>query len=157
MKKLFPNIFSFDRADSTYGGRSYLVTHRDGNIMVDSPDFDDNLVDEIKKVGGLRWIFITHSDDVGDAEQFRTMFGSEICIHEKDSWSVKDAEMKFSGGEELAGHAELIHTPGHTIGSSMLLAKLDRNYLFTGDTILTTASGGLMANTKIYTKSPPTL
>jgi len=154
MKRIFPHIFAFDQADSTYRGRSYLITHPEGNIMIDSPEFSDNLVERIKEDGGIRWIFITHSDDVGEAINFRAKFGSQICIHKKDSWSVKDADMKFNGGEELAGHAQLIHTPGHTLGSSMLLAKLDQHYLFTGDTILTTAGGGLMANTRMYTKSP---
>ena len=157
MKRIFPNIFAFDRADSTFEGRSYLITYPEGNIMIDSPDFNDNLVERITEEGGIRWIFITHSDDVGDAKDFRAKFRSQICIHNKDSWSVKDADMKFKGGEELAAHAQLIHTPGHTPGSSMLLAKLDQHYLFTGDTILTTAGGGLMANTRMYTKSPSDL
>lgn len=151
LKHLFPQIYTFDLAECTYHGRAYLITHDAGNIMVDSPDHSSESSAEIKKLGGISYIFITHSDDVGDAAKFRSEFASKIAIHERDGWAV-NANLVLKGGENILGYAEVIHTPGHTPGSSMLLARLDRHYLFTGDTILTTAGGNLLPNTKIFTR-----
>ncbi len=39
-----------------------------GNILVDSPRFNPILAKRIEELGGVRHIFLTHKDDVGDHE-----------------------------------------------------------------------------------------
>ncbi|MDQ7083370.1 MAG: hypothetical protein Q9N34_10870 [Aquificota bacterium] len=49
----------------------------------------------IKDLGGLRYIFLTHEDDVADSEIYAREFGAERIIHFEDSSSVPDAEVKI--------------------------------------------------------------
>lgn len=39
-----------------------------GNILVDSPRYNPILAKRIEELGGVRHIFLTHKDDVGDHE-----------------------------------------------------------------------------------------
>ncbi|MGE5735851.1 MAG: 4Fe-4S domain-containing protein, partial [Acidobacteriota bacterium] len=51
----------------SFGGNSYFVQHPDGNWLIDSPRFTQPLLSALEKLGGLRYIFLTHRDDVADA------------------------------------------------------------------------------------------
>lgn len=113
----------------SYGAKSYLIVHPDGNWMVDSPRFSKTLVSKIEDLGGLTHIFLTHRDDVADADKFSRHFGAERLIHEGDRNAQPDAEITFEEEFEI-GDFRIIPTPGHTRGSSCLLYK---KYLFTGD------------------------
>jgi ferredoxin len=52
----------------SYGGNSYFVEHPGGNWLIDSPRFTERLVRRFEEKGGLRYIFLTHRDDVADAK-----------------------------------------------------------------------------------------
>jgi hypothetical protein len=49
--------------------------------MVDAPRFTTHLVDNIEAMGGLDYIFLTHRDDVADAEKYAAHFGARRVIH----------------------------------------------------------------------------
>src|SRR5438105_7426800 len=116
-------------AESSYGARSYLIVRPGGNLLVDSPRFATALVDRISALGGVRWMFLTHRDDVADHAKFRERFGCERILHRDDA--VIDAELLLDGDRELSPGVRAIHVPGHTRGSCALL--VDDAYLFTGD------------------------
>ena len=84
-------------------------------------------------MGGLRYIFLTHEDDVADAAQYAARFGATRIMHRADAHAMPDAEWIVDGLEtvSLAQGFELIPVPGHTPGSNALL--YDRRFLFTGD------------------------
>src|SRR5579871_2174005 len=54
----------------SYGGNSYFIRHPDGNWLIDSPKFVMPLVRRLETLGGVTHIFLTHRDDVADAEGF---------------------------------------------------------------------------------------
>src|ERR1051325_9930711 len=54
----------------SFGASSYLILHPEGNVLVDSPRFASRLVKQIEKVGGIRWMFLSHVDDVADHARF---------------------------------------------------------------------------------------
>src|SRR6266545_7275083 len=58
----------------SYGGNSYFVQHPAGNWLIDSPKFLPRLVRRLEALGGLAHIFLTHRDDVADAERFASHF-----------------------------------------------------------------------------------
>src|SRR5438552_2652932 len=68
----------------SYGGNSYFVRHPDGNWLVDSPRFIPLLENRLGELGGLRYIFLTHQDDVADSEAFAMRFCARRLIHEAD-------------------------------------------------------------------------
>jgi glyoxylase-like metal-dependent hydrolase (beta-lactamase superfamily II)/ferredoxin len=120
-------------SEKSFGANSYFVQHRDGNWLIDSPRYMKHLVDAIERMGGIRYVFLTHEDDVADASQYARHFGAQRIIHEADAAAMPDAEWIVDGVEAigLTPQFRLIPVPGHTPGSCALLYN-DR-FLFTGD------------------------
>src|SRR4029079_7366130 len=112
---------------------SYFIQHPEGNWLIDSPRYVKHLVASIERMGGLRYVFLTHEDDVADAAQYATRFGARRIIHRADADAMPDAEWIVDGLEavRLAPQFELVPVPGHRSGSSALL--YDSRFLFTGD------------------------
>ncbi|XP_078448480.1 metallo-beta-lactamase family protein isoform X2 [Wolffia australiana] len=122
-------------SEKSFGATSYLVIHPNGNILVDSPRYDKGLARRIRMLGGARYMFLTHKDDVGDHHLWHDEFGLERIIHSADVEAfTADAEMQLHGEGpwSLGVDFDLIHTPGHTKGSVCLLYK-PLKVLFTGD------------------------
>lgn len=117
----------------SYGGNSYFVRHPAGNWLIDAPKFVTPLVRQIEALGGISHIFLTHRDDVADAQRFAEHFGSRRIIHRDELAAQPGAEMVLDGAGpwELAPRFLAIATPGHTKGHCVLLFA-DR-FLFTGD------------------------
>jgi glyoxylase-like metal-dependent hydrolase (beta-lactamase superfamily II)/ferredoxin len=117
----------------SFGGNSYFIEHPDGNWLVDSPKFLPQLVKRFKERGGIAHIFLTHRDDVADAERYAAYFGSRRVIHRAELSSEPGAELVLDGNEPIVLGPEFvaIPTPGHTSGHCCLLLR-DR-FLFTGD------------------------
>lgn len=117
----------------SFGGNAYFVAHPDGNWLVDSPKFVAPLVKQLEELGGVQHIFLTHSDDVADADRFATHFGATRYIDRRELDSQPDAEVILEGDDPqlLADGFLAIPTPGHTEGHCCLL--LAGRYLFTGD------------------------
>lgn len=121
-------------AESSFGARSYLVVRPAGNILVDSPRFAGPLVEKIAALGGVRWMFLTHRDDVADHAKFRERFACERVLHTSDvTRGTRDVEIKLKGEAPtpLDDEALFIPVPGHTSGSTCLLYR--ERFLFSGD------------------------
>jgi glyoxylase-like metal-dependent hydrolase (beta-lactamase superfamily II)/ferredoxin len=117
----------------SYGGNSYFIKHALGNWLIDSPKFVTPLVQQLEALGGIAHIFLTHRDDVADAERYAKHFGSRRIIHREELSSQPGAEAVLNGEGpwELAEGFLAIPTPGHTRGHCVLL--LQERFLFTGD------------------------
>lgn len=129
-----PDIFynGFTSPDS-YGASSYFLRHPDGNWLIDSPKWMPHLRDRFREEGGLRYIFLTHRDDVADADRYAQEFGAERIIHRYELSAQPNAERIVDGYEpiQFAPDFLIIPVPGHTKGSCVLLYKNEA--LFTGD------------------------
>jgi glyoxylase-like metal-dependent hydrolase (beta-lactamase superfamily II) len=117
----------------SFGGSSYFVRHPAGNWLIDSPKFLPRLVRRFEALGGIGHIFLTHRDDVADADRYAAHFGSRRIIHREELSAPPGAEQVLDGDEpiELAADFLAIPTPGHTRGHCVLLYR--QRYLFTGD------------------------
>jgi glyoxylase-like metal-dependent hydrolase (beta-lactamase superfamily II) len=137
--KSFPRLIEDDvyfcafNSPKSYGGNSYFVQHPLGNWLVDSPRFMPSLVEKFQALGGLRYIFLTHRDDVADADTYAERFGAERLIHEADRDAAPAAEIIVRGRESLTPVPgfTIIPVPGHTRGHCVLL--YNDKFLFTGD------------------------
>lgn len=118
----------------SYAAASYLILRPEGNILVDSPRFVPPLVKRIEEMGGIRYLYLTHKDDVADHEQFRNHFGCDRILHADELGSnIREVEIKLTGDRpyQLADDLLIIPVSGHTKGHTVLL--YDRQFLFTGD------------------------
>jgi len=117
----------------SYGGNSYFIMQPAGNWLIDSPKFVTPLVRQLEALGGIAHIFLTHRDDVADAQRYADHFGSRRVIHRDELSSQPGAEVVLEGQGpwELAPGFLAITTPGHTKGHGVLLFQ--DKFLFTGD------------------------
>lgn len=121
-------------SEASFGAASYFIARPGGNVLVDSPRFAAPLVENLERLGGVRWLFLTHRDDVADHAKFRARFGCERVLHEADltpDTAGVEVVVRGEGASELAPDLKVIPVPGHTEGSACLLYR-DR-YLFSGD------------------------
>lgn len=121
-------------SENSYGAASYLIVRPEGNILVDSPRFTPPLVKRLEEMGGIRYMYLTHRDDVADHRKYREHFGCYRILHADDiNADTLDVEIKLSGSEphQLETDLLIIPVPGHTKGHTVLLYK--NKYLFSGD------------------------
>ena len=121
-------------SQASFGAWSYLIQRPGGNVLVDSPRAAVPLIRRLKDLGGVRYMFLTHQDDVADHAKFAEVFGCERIIHEADvRRGTRDVERKISGEDPIPLDDDLlmIPVPGHTRGSTALLYR--RRILFSGD------------------------
>jgi len=146
------NVYHTGWADErSYAGAAYLIVREGGNILVDSPRFNPVLTRQIDKLGGVKYQFLTHKDDIGEHGRWQQHYNSTRIIHEEEVDSrTQDVEIKLTGegpwritGEPLGQHTggmdqgreddvQLIFTPGHTEGHVCLYYKPDKA-LMSGD------------------------
>lgn len=118
----------------SFGASSYLIVRPEGNVLMDSPRFAARLVQRLEQMGGIRWMFLSHVDDIADHARFRRHFGCERIIHRREIHSeIAGIERQITGEEPQAIGPDLlaIPTPGHTRGHTVLLYR--KRFLFTGD------------------------
>lgn len=106
----------------SFGAVSYLLVREGGNVLVDSPRFDSKLLKNIEALGGAKYMFLTHRDDVADHSRWAQSLGCQRIIHAEeatDSQQTTACEIQL-GGEgpwqlpDGDSDVTLIFTPGHT-------------------------------------------
>jgi glyoxylase-like metal-dependent hydrolase (beta-lactamase superfamily II)/ferredoxin len=144
-------------AAASYGASSWLIVRPGGNVLVDSPRAAAVLMNQIEALGGVRWMFLTHRDDVADHRAWRARFGCDRIIHRDDlGVDTRDVERRLDGAApvDLADDLTAIPVPGHTRGSCALL--FDDTFLFSGDHVWATDAGdGLEAGRDVCWYSWP--
>ena len=120
-------------SEKSFGANSFLIEHPDGNWLIDSPRYIKHLIEVFEQRGGIAHIFLTHKDDVADADKYAAHFGATRIIHRADAEAASIAERVIDGEETVRVGSEfhIIPVPGHTAGSMALLYR--ERFLFTGD------------------------
>ncbi len=120
-------------SEQSFGANSFFVQHPGGNWLVDSPRYLKHLVDAFERSGGIAYIFLTHEDDVADADKYAAHFRAKRIIHTGDADAVPGAEWVVEGEDpvQLIDGFQAIPVPGHTPGSMAL--RYNEKFLFSGD------------------------
>jgi glyoxylase-like metal-dependent hydrolase (beta-lactamase superfamily II)/ferredoxin len=144
--KIDGNIFYCGyHSEKSFGAASYFIQRPQGNVLIDSPRFTPPLVKQLEAMGGVRYLYLTHRDDVADHAKFAEHFGgkggkfpqAQPCqriLHQQDITADTQAvEIQPTGTEPIALDDDLliIPQPGHSRGHTVLLYQ--GKYLFTGD------------------------
>lgn len=121
-------------SQDSFGASSFLIQRTDGNILIDSPRFLPQLAKAIEQLGGIRYQYLTHKDDLADTDLYQEYFKSKRIIHLGDVNSkTQNYEIILEGEDDfsLAPDLKIIPVPGHTKGHTALL--FCNEILFTGD------------------------
>lgn len=126
-------------------------------LVVDPAGEVDNIVETINILGGnLKYIYLTHchGDHIGGVVELKNKMGGKILIHRFDAEGLNDISVNLTqiidmpeieleadsrvDDEDIIHLGELelkvIHTPGHTAGSSCIYCEKE-GLLISGDTI----------------------
>jgi glyoxylase-like metal-dependent hydrolase (beta-lactamase superfamily II) len=126
-----------------------------GNVLVDSPRAAATLMSQLEELGGVRYMFLSHRDDVADHEAFRARFGCERIVHRAEGIP---GEIVISGTDpvRIADDLLVVPVPGHTRGSCVLIYR--DTFAFTGDHVWATdEQDGLEAGRDVCWYSWPEL
>ncbi len=139
-KNSFPMLLEEDvyqigyHSVKSYGATSYFIKRDDGNIIIDCPRFDREIVEKLESLGGVKYMYFTHKDPIADHKQYHDHFNCKRIMHEDDiNENLQDFEIKLEGEEAIKFDDDIIiiPSPGHTKGLACLLYK--DKFLFTGD------------------------
>ncbi|NER06445.1 MAG: MBL fold metallo-hydrolase [Okeania sp. SIO3C4] len=120
-------------SEKSFGAASYFIVRPEGNILIDSPQFLPPLVEHLEEMGGIKYMYLTHQDDVADHQKFREHFNCDRILHVDDiSSDTNDVEIQLTDTEPFSLSPDLliIPVPGHSKGHTVLLYG---KFLFTGD------------------------
>ena len=120
-------------SEKSFGAASYFIVRPEGNILVDSPQFLPPLVKRLEEMGGIKYMYLTHRDDVADHQKFREYFSCDRILHvDEISSDTRDVEVKLTDTDPISLTPDLliIPVPGHTKGHTVLLYQ---KFLFSGD------------------------
>jgi glyoxylase-like metal-dependent hydrolase (beta-lactamase superfamily II)/ferredoxin len=122
-------------AESSYGAAAWLVRRPGGNVLIDSPRAASTLLARLEELGGVRYMFLTHRDDVADHQAFHDRFGCERIVHRSEGLR---GEIVIDGVDpvRLADDLVVVPVPGHTRGSCALIYR--DTFAFTGDHVWAT-------------------
>jgi glyoxylase-like metal-dependent hydrolase (beta-lactamase superfamily II) len=138
----------------------YLFFLQDGKTaaLIDPAGIPKTLLDAVNEGPyALRYILVTHKHaDHCDAtaDVARAFPQAQIVMHRADVHAIGDLGRKalpVTDGDELPfgedASIRMLHTPGHTDGSSCFLF---RSTLFSGDTLFAGSVGGIFADVSTY-------
>ena len=132
-QQLQPNIyytgFNSPAAD---GGNSYLITHSDGNWLIDSPRYHRHLKSRFSEMGGIDFNFFTDIEYHQDSQRYHDSFDFQRMVHSADLNALSDADIVTRGDEpqSLIDDFIIIPVPGLPFGNQVLLYK--NRMLFSG-------------------------
>ncbi len=135
---VLPGIYAFAPNRDTLGGTAYFIVDKSGNILLDSPAWNENHQHFLTTHGGVRWWIFSHRGGIGKSvRQIQEILQCEIILQEQEAYLLPEVKVSLFG-EELALNPDrnLIWTPGHSPGSSCLYLSKQGGVLFSGRHLL---------------------
>lgn len=136
LEQILPDVFVSGRPSAnTMYSESFIVKSSSGNIMVNTPEYSEDIVSKITAMGGLKYILITSMDNIGDACSFRKRFRCQIIINKHDRETLNCIpDIETDGDFRIDKDSEVLHLPGYSRGSSCLLFR--GRVIFSGNSMV---------------------
>jgi glyoxylase-like metal-dependent hydrolase (beta-lactamase superfamily II) len=144
-------------SEDSFGATSWLVRRPEGNVMMDSPRYHPGLSKRLQAIGGVRYMVLSHRDDVCDHAKWAKALGCQRIIHKSEvnrrqGTDACEIQLEGSGPWKLQDGGEdidIMFTPGHTPGCISMLYKPSKA-LFTGDHLMYSAQLGRLSIARRY-------
>lgn len=148
MKQLFDDLWQtkLEIPFGTVCTHAYFLKREEGNALVYNTGHLEEL-GRIAALGGIEYQYLSHRHETGDSlALIRERFGSKLCCHAEEKAAVlQSCQVDITFSDDVTQHLgiEVVHTPGHTVGSVSFLyhSPYGGTYLFTGDTLFLSKSG----------------
>lgn len=135
---VFDFVFAFAPNRETLGGTAYLIVEKAGNILLDCPSPQPEILDFIAQQGGVAWLVFTHRGGIGsNVKALQNRFNCAIAIQEQAAYLLPQVPVTpFAQEFALGDDCTAIWTPGYTPGSTCLYCAKNGGILFTGRHLL---------------------
>lgn len=158
-----PGLYGLTTTPSVgIGHRPVLVQTPEGNLLWDPPAYiDQNAINQITRLGGIRWIAASHPHMYGVQMEWSKAFNdAPVYVNEKDAeWLARsgDAIVPWDGNIELNPGLKLIRVGGHFPGSSIVLwhGRDDKGIVLSGDAFIPVAAEGWLTFLRSYPNRLP--
>jgi glyoxylase-like metal-dependent hydrolase (beta-lactamase superfamily II) len=135
--EILPGIFAFPPNRDTLGGTAYLILSPTGNILVDSPAWNDVNQQCITDLGGIKSLVITHRGGIGAVTTIAATLGCEVIIQEQEAYLLPELKVTtFQAKFDIKDSIHVIWTSGHSPGSACIYYPSSGGVLFTGRHLL---------------------
>ena len=144
-RQLLEGLFVFSPNRDTLGGTTYFILENTGNILVDCPNWNQQVEDFLQQYGGVRCLFITHRGGISKSVKLlQKTLKCAVVIQEQEAYLLPEvAVTPFEEETFLSKDIKAIWTPGYSPGSSCLYWNFHGGILFTGRHLLYNSSGNL--------------
>ena len=140
--EILPGIFAFAPNRDTLGGTAYAILTPIGNILIDSPAWNDVNRQFVDDRGGLKWLIVTHRGGIGQTTAIAQTLGCEVIIQEQEAYLLPELKVTtFRYSLDVNDSIHAIWTPGHSPGSACLYYAGAGGVLFTGRHLLPNGIG----------------
>ncbi|MFT8246680.1 MBL fold metallo-hydrolase [Roseomonas sp. BN140053] len=117
-------------------GTGWLLLHPEGNLAFEAaPFYTEPMLDEIRRLGGIRYLAASHVHGYGALWQLQDVFQPDILAIQKDDLRLTKAfrvTWPYDEALELPTGQTLFHVGGHYEGQAVLHDPA-RRILFCGD------------------------
>ncbi|MGP0129092.1 MAG: MBL fold metallo-hydrolase [cyanobacterium endosymbiont of Rhopalodia musculus] len=144
-RQLLEGLFAFPSNKDTLGGAAYFILEKTGNILVDCPEWNQQVEDFLQQHGGVRCLFITHRGGMSrSVKSLQKTLKCLVVIQEQEAYLLPEVNVtSFEEEIFLSPGIKGVWTPGHSPGSSCLYWSFYGGILFTGRHLLCDSSGTL--------------
>lgn len=150
-RSILDGIYAFAPNRETLGGTAYAISDPAGVVLVDCPPWTEATRRALDRLGGVRWLFLTHRSAIAGAERLQVSYNCEVAIQEQEAYLLPEVRLTpFTREIALSESCQGIWTCGHSPGSACLYARLPAvsgegvGVLFSGRHLLPDPQGRLL-------------
>lgn len=135
-------LFAFPPNRDTLGGTSYLIVGKGGNILLDSPSWDEVNQNFLREMG-VRWWFLTHRGNHGKSgKTIQSTLKCEILVQEQEAYLLPEIPLTpFGQIINLTPDCYGFWTSGHSPGSACFYWGGHGGVLFSGRHLIPNQQG----------------
>ncbi|MCA9472140.1 MAG: hypothetical protein MRJ96_15145 [Nitrospirales bacterium] len=147
MKQVLPRIWEWqwfsDEKQLDFNG--HLLEVGEHRILVDPPLLSSTDIARIRQGDPVDYIILTNRDHEREAQTYKTEFGCQLFVPDKDAPDMSvEADKTFKDGELLPGGIWVIQLTGQkSAGESALFVQQGKGILLVGDALIGKPAGSL--------------